>query len=111
MPAASREIWEHEFRRRLGALLRSLAAGDDAPPALRFKAEGFAESGLALGLVTAHELAVLLDEIYREHCGAAVRTLFPFDAQSCVDAQGERVRLPFAMRRAPVYPGRSGEGE
>ena len=40
--AALREAWERELRARLAYLLRSLAAGDDAPPALRFKAEGIA---------------------------------------------------------------------
>ncbi len=102
-----REAWERELRGRLACLLRSLADGDDAPPALRFKAEGVAEAGLALNLVSAQELAALLDAIYREGCGAAIGERFPYPAAACIDAARTRVTLPFAMRRAPVYPGRA----
>ena len=104
-----RDAWECELRARLACLLRSLAAGDDAPPALRFKAEGVAETGLALGLVSAQELAALLDAIYREGCGASIGERFPYPAAACIDAARTRVTLPFAMRRAPVHPGRGAE--
>lgn len=104
-----RDAWERELRARLAYLLRSLADGDDAPPALRFKAEGVAETGLALGLVSAAELAALLDAIYREACGATIAERFPYPATACIDAARTRVTLPFAMRRAPVYPGRTAE--
>jgi hypothetical protein len=109
--AALRADWEQALRARLGALLGALAAGDDAPPALRYKAEGLAEAGLALGLVSAPELAALLDAVYTECCGAPVAELFPFDASACVDAVQQRVSLPFAMRRAPVHPGTDPDGE
>jgi hypothetical protein len=101
---ALREAWERELRARVAYLLRSLADGDDAPPALRFKAEGVAEAGLALGLASAGELATLLDAIYREGCGTTIGERFPYPAESCIDAARTRVTLPFAMRRAPVYP-------
>lgn len=104
--AALRAAWERELRARVLYLLRSLGAGDDAPPALRYKAEGIAEAGLALGLVDAAGLAALLDAIYREGSGAAIAALFPYSAADCIDAARTRVTLPFAMRRAPVYPGR-----
>ena len=106
---ALRAAWERELRARLAYLLRSLAAGDDAPPALRFKAEGIAEAGLALGLVDAAELAALLDAIYREGCGAPIAALFAYAAADCIDVARTRVTLPFAMCRAPVYPGRGAE--
>jgi len=100
--------WELLLRQRIVALLQALAAGDDAPPALRFKAEGIAETGLALGFVDAQALSLLLEAIYREHCGAPIADLFPFTAHDCIDAASGRVMLPFLMRRAPVYRGKSG---
>ena len=104
-----REAWERELHGRLAYLLHSLADGDDAPPALRFKTEGVAEAGLALGLVSAAELATLLDAIYREGCGATIGERFPYPVEACIDAARTRVTLPFAMRRAPVYPGQAAE--
>jgi len=98
--------WEQLLRARIAALLAALAAGDDAPPALRFKAEGIAEAGLALGFVDAPALALLLDEIYREYCGAPIAALFPFTAHDCIDTRSGRVMLPFVMRRAPVHRGK-----
>ena len=41
------ERWREELVARLRAILGQLKNGDDAPPAQRFKAEGFAEAGLA----------------------------------------------------------------
>jgi hypothetical protein len=102
-PAAD---WEQLLRQRITDLLAALAAGDDAPPALRFKAEGIAETGLALGFVDEPALALLLDTIYREHCGASIAALFPFTALDCIDVPTGRVMLPFVMRRAPVHRGK-----
>lgn len=103
--AAARLAWERVLRERIEALLRSLAAGDDAPPALRYKAEGCAETGLALKLVDAHGLAALLDAIYRETTGATIADYAGYPAAECIDATRQRVALPFLMARAPVYPG------
>jgi hypothetical protein len=51
------------------------------------------------------KLAALLDAIYRECCGAPIAALFSYAAADCIDVARTRVTLPFAMRRAPVYPG------
>ena len=99
-----RTVWERTLRAQLEALLRSVLAGDDAPPALRFKTEGCAETGLALGLLDASELAALLDAIYLDTSGATIVERFGHTAEECIDRARGRVSLPFAMRRAPVYP-------
>jgi hypothetical protein len=99
------EHWYRECEARVRTLLRQLLDGDDAPPAQRFKAEGFAEAGLALGLVDPDQLAGLLDALYREYHDASVAQLFPFAATECVDGPAARFTLPLLMRRAPVYPG------
>ncbi len=96
--------WREGYVARLRAILEQLKNGDDAPPAQRFKAEGFAEAGLALGLASAAQLAELLDKTYLEFYGACVAELFPFSAARCVDGEKGRFSLPLLMRRAPVYP-------
>ncbi len=102
--SALRAAWEDVLRARIAPLLRSVLAGDDAPPALRCKAEGCAETGLALGLLDAADLAALLDTIYLETGGATIAERFGYPAEECIDSARERVTLPFAMPRAPVYP-------
>lgn len=99
-----RDVWERTLRAQLEPLLRSVLAGDDAPPALRFKTEGCAETGLALGLLDASELASLLDAIYLKMGGATILERYGHAAEECIDSTRGRVSLPFAMRRAPVYP-------
>ena len=96
--------WCRDCVARLRTILGQLEKGDDAPPAQRFRAEGFAEAGLALGLASAAQLAELLDETYLEFYGARVAELFPFSAARCVDGEKGRFSLPLLMRRAPVYP-------
>lgn len=112
MSAASiRTAWEALLRSRIEPLLHSVLASDDAPPALRFKAEGCAETGLALALLDRGELAVLLDAIYRDVGGKTIAERFGYPAQECIDVVSGRVTLPFLMPRAPVYPsGRGGGG-
>jgi hypothetical protein len=100
--------WRVELTRRLIAILESLKAGDDATPAARLKAEGFAEAGLVMGLVSVAELACMLDESYRQVLGATVGELFPFSAADCVDATNLQFRLPVRWQRAPVYVGSGG---
>ena len=97
--------WCRDCVARLRTILGQLEKGDDAPPAQRFRAEGFAEAGLALGLVDAAGLAELLDGVYLEIYDARVAELFPFSATCCVDGENCRFTLPLLMRRAPVYPG------
>lgn len=99
-----RTQWEALLRARIEPLLRSIGDGDDAPPALRFKAEGCAETGLALGLVDAQELAVLLDAIYADVSGVTIADYCGYPASECIDARNGRVALPFLMPRAPVFP-------
>lgn len=96
--------WEQLLQARIARLLRSLAMGDDAPPALRYKAEGCAETGLALGLVDAGQLASLLDRIYAEATGHTIDEQFGYPANECIDVASGQVTLPFRMRRAPVGP-------
>lgn len=104
-PESVSERWREELVARLRAVLGQLKNGDDAPPAQRFKAEGFAEAGLALGLADAAGLAELLDQLYLEFHGARVTELFPFPAARCIESESCRFSLPLLMRRAPVYPG------
>ena len=96
-------LWRSEFSRRLEAMLRSLLAGSDVPPAERLKAEGFAEAGLVLGLINADELAELLDGIYLRVHGRSVAELFAVGARDCVSAEPPRVVIPLRGKRAPVY--------
>ena len=38
-----------------------------------------------------------------------IAALFAYAAADCIDVARTRVTLPFAMRRAPVYPGPAAE--
>lgn len=107
MNESMRAIFQREFEQRMRKVLQSTADGDDAIPALRFGVEGFAEAGLALGLVDAKQLAQWLDTAYLDIHGAGVAQLFDFSAEDCVDAARCRFELPIRMRRAPVVPGGS----
>lgn len=98
------EKWASGLRERLQVIYTRLAAGEDVPPALRLKAEGYAEAGLELGLASAEEIALLIDGAHAERFGQAVADVFPFSARDCVDSARRSVMIPARMRRAPVYP-------
>ena len=102
---SARHIWQEALRTRLHRVLSRLANGDDPTPALRLKAEGFAEAGLALGFTDAPALAELLDQAYLETFGERVDALFPFAAADCVNVDECRFIMPVRMRRAPVRSG------
>lgn len=98
------EEWRAELLRRVRAILQSLRAGDDVAPAERFRAEGFAEAGLALGFASAADVAQVLDEAHQEVFGASIAEMHPFGATDCVSGDPPGVRLPVRWKRAPVHP-------
>jgi hypothetical protein len=98
------EAWARGLRERLDAIYARLAAGEDLPPALRLKAEGYAEAGLELGLASAGDVAALIDAAHLERYGVPVADCFPYSARECIDPATRCVRIPARMRRAPVYP-------
>ena len=106
MPADA-SAWKREFAHRLRPLLERMQSGEDVPPAAWYRAEGFAEAGLAGGSIDAAGLAALLDELYREVLGTEVATRFGEPASSWIDAAACRVQLRFRLPRAPVFPSTS----
>ena len=98
--------WEQAFGARLRPLLARMRAGEDVPPALWYRAEGFAEAGLACGAIDAQALAVLLERVYTQELGADIVTRFGENTSTWIDEQGGRVQLRFRLPRAPVYPGK-----
>ena len=95
--------WERVFTLRLRAALERMRAGEDVPPALWFRAEGFAEAGIACGAIDRERLAQLIESEYLDVLGKTTQALFGEPAANWIDAAGG-VRLRFRLPRAPVYP-------
>lgn len=99
--------WLAAFAARLDPLLARMRDGEDVPPALWHRAEGFAEAGLATGAVDADALAAMLEQAYAAALGHGIEGLFGTRARELIDTDGA-VRLCFRLPRAPVYPGTRG---
>jgi hypothetical protein len=98
-------IWRNAFCARLREVLARMRAGDDVPPGLRYRTEGFAEAGLVLELIDAATLGELLDAEYAQVLGASTEALFGAGARTWIDPLARRVELRLRMPRAPVFPG------
>lgn len=83
-------LFSQEFQRRLAEYADGLQAGT-VSPAVRYRLEGFAEAGVALGLATAEDVQVQVDRLLA-FAGAAARP--DSDVPIC---------LPFRLPVAPVY--------
>lgn len=94
----SHALFSQEFQRRLAEYGAGLQAGA-VSPAARYRLEGFAQAGVALGLTTAAELqdqvnrALALPDAVLPEAGTLSDT--DVDAPVC---------LPFRLPVAPVYP-------
>lgn len=96
--------WRVALRQQLEPLLASLAHGEGAAPALRYRIEGFAHAVCAFGLATPEELIAAVRAAYADALGAdaaAYRDEEFFRSDGEVQAPCIPVRLP----RAPVFPG------
>lgn len=89
-----------ELRRRWATMFAALAAGSDASPALRLRAEGLMEAALLVRAATEQEIDDAMGDSYRKAFGRLIvddfgadwRDFFPFP------------QIPAMGRRAPVYP-------
>jgi hypothetical protein len=99
------QLWRNAFCARLREVLARMRAGDDVPPGLRYRTEGFAEAGLVLELIDAVALGALLDAEYAQALGASTESLFGAGARTWIDPLQRRVELRLRMPRAPVFPG------
>ena len=98
--------WRSTLREELAPLLESLARGEGAPPALRYRIEGFARAVCRLGLATSADVVGCLRAAYADALGAAATT-YADDEFFCVDAGTYWPCVPVRLPRAPVYSGAS----
>jgi len=89
----SDQLLVDEISRRMDDIYRRWANGDDVPPAMVFRAEGFIEAACLGGTVSAEKVFELMNAQYQLHFEG------PLPAIS-----GLAVRIYSNMRRAPVYP-------
>ena len=89
------EQFQAEATARLEGFYRRLAEYGEAPPASRYRLEGFLEAGLALGLVEEAWLRGRITEAQRRYLDRAL--------PAPPDAAPWAVAVRWA--RAPVYPG------
>ena len=85
-----------EAERRIDDFYRVFAASGEAPPAARYRLEGFLEAGLLLALIDRQSLQGLIDESRLRHLA---------DSSPQPDSASSELWLPLRWRRAPVYPG------
>ena len=92
-----------ELKRRWTAMFAALAAGDDAPPALRLRLEGLMEAALLVQAATLEDIEDAMAHCYQQAFGRSIiedfgpdwRDFYPFP------------QIPAMGRRAPVYPSTS----
>jgi hypothetical protein len=98
--AQSQQFFIEALSARLRELLTAFAEGRDVSPAALYRAEGFAEAGLQLGLCDQQGFQRLLqslaDEILDEESAAGF-------------ADGDAPRIRMRMHKAPVYPSTKNE--
>ena len=89
-----------EIKRRWTDMFTSLAAGEDVPPGQRLRCEGIMEAVVLVGVVSARDLSLAMDDCYREAFGRSLATDFGAEWQSLFPFP----QIPAMARRAPVYP-------
>lgn len=92
-----------ELQGRWRVMFRALAAGDDAPPSLRLRAEGMMEAAVLLGLAGEDELLAAMDSCYQEAFGSGLEEDFGQDWRAFYPFP----QIPAMGRRAPVFPSTS----
>ena len=98
--------WRAALRKELSPLLASLARGEGASPAQRYRCEGFARAVCTLGLATAREVIAELHDNWRGTLGDAADA-YAEDDFRLLDAGTELPCIPVCLPRAPVFPGSS----
>lgn len=98
--------WRAALRRELAPLLDSLARGEGASPAQRYRGEGFARAVCTLGLASAAEVIAELRRNWRTIAGDAADAYAEEDFRVYEDG-AELPCIPVRLPRAPVFPGSS----
>lgn len=96
--------WRVVLRQQLEPLLASLAHGEGAAPALRYRIEGFAHAVCTLGLATPEDVIAAVRAAYGDALGADVAA-YPEEGFSRRDGEVQALCIPVRLPRAPVYPG------
>ena len=101
----SGDSWQSALRRELLPVLRTIARGEGAAPAQRFRGEGFAAAISVLGIAPPAAVAAELCSLYAEVCSDAAVAYAAHEFLAADDAGVERPCLPVRLPRAPVFPG------
>ena len=101
----SGDSWQSALRREILPALRTIARGEGATPAQRFRAEGFAAAISALGIAMPAAVAAELCSLYAEVLGDAAAGYAAHEFLAADDAGVERPCLPVRLPRAPVFRG------
>ncbi len=98
--------WRVALQNELAPLLDSLARGEGATPALRYRIEGFARAISGLGLAPAEEVIDSVRASYAQALGDAASAYGASDFSSG-EAGAKLPCVPLRVPRAPVVSGRS----
>ena len=98
--------WRSALREELDPLLDSLVRGEGAPPALRYRIEGFARAVCSLGLAPQEEVVRCLRATYANVLGPSAAD-FTEDDFRVLDGETHWPCVPVRLPRAPVYAGTS----
>ena len=98
--------WRSALREELDPLLDSLVRGEGAPPALRYRIEGFARAVCSLGLAPPEDVVRCLQAAYATVLGPSAAD-FTEDDFRFLDGATHWPCVPVRLPRAPVYRGAS----
>jgi hypothetical protein len=98
--------WRSALREELDPLLDSLVRGEGAPPALRYRIEGFARAVCSLGLAPPEEVVRCLRVAYADVLGPSAEN-FTDDDFRVLEGATHWPCVPVRLPRAPVYAGAS----
>ncbi len=94
--------WRSALREELGPLLDSLARGEGAPPALRYRIEGFARAVCSLGLAPPEDVLRCVREAYANALGPSAAD-YTDDDFRVLEGATHWPCVPVRLPRAPVY--------
>ncbi len=93
------EAFLQEVRERITAIFTDYHNGNDVPPGMRLRLEGFIQAGLRFALVDRSAVEKILVDTHQQVFGAPMPESFP-----SFDEADQIIPIPPLMQRAPVYP-------
>lgn len=96
--------WRAALGAELAPVLATLARGEGASPAGRYRAEGFARAVCKMGIASGEEIILFVQAVYAEALGEAA-SAYSADDFRMTENEAVLPCIPVRLPRAPVFTG------